>query len=116
MSGHDTDKHLPYKVAEEQDQRIDYTERWKTIPSIKKAGKANNLDGIELSIAIAKHALTSAFSDAESDPEAAIIDMLVDIRHLCDALGIMFELKDASASHHYMEELFEKNNEHETLT
>ena len=39
---------------------------------------------------IAKRALCAGYEAGEEDPEASIGDLLADLRHLCDALGLDF--------------------------
>lgn len=51
-----------------------------------------------------KRALVDSYEDAEDDPEIGVIDMLVDLRHLCDALGLDFAKLDRRAYGYYAEE------------
>lgn len=55
---------------------------------------------------IAKSRLLSAVGTCidENDPQANIIDMLSDLRHLCDRLGLDFAALDRPAYQHYLEE------------
>ena len=43
--------------------------------------------------------------DLSEDPESGITDMLVNLRHLCDALGFDFAQAEALAHAHYLAEL-----------
>lgn len=52
---------------------------------------------------VAKRALLAATED--DDPEDAIVDLLADLRHLCDALGLSMADLDKRAHSHYLAEL-----------
>ena len=54
---------------------------------------------------IAKRALMAGYECGEEDPEACVSDMLADLRHLCDALGLDFGVLDDRAHGHYVAEL-----------
>lgn len=60
-----------------------------------------------LSSIIAKRALKAAY-DEENDPETTIIDMLADLRHLCDRLRFEFADLDSQAQSHYVKEVDQK--------
>lgn len=51
---------------------------------------------------VIKRALVASYEDPT--PPDAIIDVLADLRHLCDALGLDFAELDKSAARHYLEE------------
>lgn len=54
---------------------------------------------------IAKVLLATNTCSAPEDPETVIQDVLADLRHLCDALGLDFGLVDSRAYSHYAAEL-----------
>ncbi len=54
---------------------------------------------------IAKRAIIAGYEAGEEDPEASIGDLLADLRHLCDALGLDFGCLDDRAYGHYVAEL-----------
>jgi len=53
---------------------------------------------------IAKRAIIAGYEAGENDPEACITDLLADLRHLCDVLGLDFADLDEGAYGHYVEE------------
>ena len=53
---------------------------------------------------IAKRAIIAGYEAGENDPEACIADLLADLRHLCDALGLDFADLDERAYGHYVDE------------
>lgn len=53
---------------------------------------------------IAKRALHAAYRE-ENDPETRIVDLLADLRHLCDRLRLDFGDLDGQAHYHYLEDL-----------
>lgn len=58
----------------------------------------------KLSSVIAKRALKAAY-DEENDPKTTIIDLLADLRHICDRLRFDFADLDSVAHSHYTEEV-----------
>lgn len=54
---------------------------------------------------IAKRGLLAAYPEAADEPRQSMTDMLADLRHVCDALGISFSELDECANDHYLEEL-----------
>jgi predicted metallopeptidase len=52
----------------------------------------------------AKRSILATYEDAESDASAAIVDLLADIRHLCDKVGLDYADHDRVAYNHYTEE------------
>lgn len=52
---------------------------------------------------VAKRALRAGYEDL-GDPETVITDMLADLRHLCDAVGLEFHACDRMAYTHYAAE------------
>ena len=60
---------------------------------------------------IAKRALLAGHEELDNDGTPIIIDMLTDLRHLCDALGVDFAYCDRIAYGHYIAEKGEFANE-----
>lgn len=59
---------------------------------------------------IAKQALLAAFGEeADLDPECAVVDLLADLRHLCDCIGLDYANCDRIGYGHYTEEKGEWN-------
>jgi hypothetical protein len=59
----------------------------------------------ELSASTSRIAPTvETYSKSRSDHRAAITDMLIDLRHYCDAKGLSFDEFDASACERYWDE------------
>ena len=54
---------------------------------------------------IAKRALCAGYEAGEEDPEASIGDLLADLRHLCDALGLDFGELERRGYGYYVAEL-----------
>ena len=52
----------------------------------------------------AKRSIMATYEDADSDVGAAIVDLLADIRHLCDKIGLDYADHDRVAYNHYIEE------------
>jgi hypothetical protein len=52
---------------------------------------------------IAKRALMAGYDDTDA-PEQCVTDLLGDLRHLCDALGLDFAELDRAADRHYAQE------------
>ena len=68
---------------------------------VKENGSQRNNGAIR-----AKQALSGVpTSDPARDTEAALVDLLVDLRHLCDSLGLGFAECDRVAHALYVEEL-----------
>lgn len=55
----------------------------------------------KLSSIIAKRALQAAYGD-ENDPDTCIVDLLADLRHICDTLRLDFAELDRRAYDHYL--------------
>jgi hypothetical protein len=55
-------------------------------------------------LVIAKRALHAGYECADEDVEACVTDMIADLRHLCDALGIDYYACESSAYGHYTAE------------
>lgn len=55
---------------------------------------------------IAKRALTAAYQEG-IDPKTRIMDLLADLRHICDTLGLRFFDLDHAAQENYTEEIGE---------
>jgi len=83
-------------------------DRWDEIPNYDIGDipeKIVNDEGTFLfNLIVVKRALRSGYEWADEDPETTITDILVDLRHLCDALGVDFVAVDASANTHYVRE------------
>ena len=58
---------------------------------------------------VAKRALRAGYEDF-GDPETVITDMLADLRHLCDAVGLEFHACDRMAYAHYTDEKHHDEN------
>ena len=67
------------------------------------------LDGNPLRLALAKRALMAGYESAEDDPADALCDLLADLRHLCDALGLDYAAADRTAYQYYLEEKSEES-------
>ena len=52
---------------------------------------------------IAKRALVAGYEDAED--ESSVTDLLADVRHYCDALGLDYAVMDQRAHSHYLAEI-----------
>ncbi|MFA5183185.1 MAG: hypothetical protein WC405_17855 [Syntrophales bacterium] len=77
------------------------------IPDYKMGETPENLPDKDLRLyrlVIAKRALRAGYECVVEDTEACITDMLTDLRHLCDALGIEFHACDRIAYTHYTAE------------
>ena len=66
----------------------------------------DNMNDTELSVALAKRAIVSTFDDP--DCTANIVDLLADLRHLCDAIELDYDDCDRVAKNHYENEVFQK--------
>lgn len=57
-------------------------------------------------IATAKRGLEAAYdnTDLTPSPEEKVVDMLADLRHLCQWLGLDYHAADDTAYQHYIEE------------
>jgi hypothetical protein len=78
---------------------------WEKIPLLPLGEATDDLEGIPYRLVIAKRAMVATY-EAE-DPREMIGDMLSDIRHLCDALGLEFGRIDRQANRTYTAEVNE---------
>jgi hypothetical protein len=85
---------------------VDVLEQFRAIPSYALGEVPEQVYGGAYRTIIAKRALTSSYEDTESDPVASITDILADLRHLCNTLGIDYAECNRMAAMHYREELF----------
>jgi hypothetical protein len=76
------------------------------IPQIKYGHAILTDSQRKASAIIAKRALVAAYNE-ENEPNICIIDLLADLRHICDAAGLDFGALDHDAYQHYCAELFE---------
>jgi hypothetical protein len=90
---------------------MDSQQLYNEIPFVKRGGISTRvLDRMpkqRVSAIIAKRALIAAYNE-ENEPETCIVDLLADLRHLCDALGgLDFNSLDVQAYRHYAAEVVE---------
>lgn len=88
---------------------IEVDDKWDSIPVYKLGKTPENLPGKEYRCIVAKRAIMAAYEDPW--PEEAIIDLLADIRHLCDRLELDYGKLDDMAYGHYTEERRMATNE-----
>ena len=74
---------------------------WSDIPNYKLGDAPEELTGIPYRLVVAKRALRAGYEELE---DYTITDMLADLRHLCDALGLDYGKLDDMAYQHYTEE------------
>ena len=88
---------------------------WNDIPFVKYGRFKNSrvvdrMSKPRLSAIIAKRALIAAYNE-ENEPDTCIVDLLADLRHLCDALGYLdFADLDKQAYAHYAHEVVTARN------
>ena len=89
--------------------------KYEVLPFVKYGGLVNKSSGRnladtmskrKLSSIIAKRALVAAYNE-ENDVETCIVDLLADLRHLCDTIGLPFYDLDKQAYVHYSAEVVE---------
>lgn len=73
-----------------------------SIPRYALGETPENMENVEYRLVIIRRALEAGYEDTEI-PEV-IIDILADIRHLCDRLKIDFASVDKKAYEYYLEE------------
>jgi hypothetical protein len=61
-------------------------------------------EGNRYRMMVAKRALMSAYEEADVEPDTCVADLLADLRHLCDRLGLDYAKLDRRAYHNYAEE------------
>ena len=55
--------------------------------------------------ALAHHARAIKSDGPDIDPEGALMDLLTNLRHYCDANGLDFEMTCERSNHHYNAEV-----------
>jgi len=68
-------------------------------------------DGNRYRTMVAKRALMLSYEKADAEPDTCIADLLADLRHLCDRLGLDYAKLDRRAHGHYTEEAVGKRTE-----
>jgi hypothetical protein len=87
-------------------KRLPQFKSYTQIPVVERGAKTTRRVGDRKRGAIiAKRALVAGYGE-ESEPETCIVDLLADLRHICDAIGADFGELDGMAYRHYSEELF----------
>ncbi len=76
---------------------------WNEIPYYRLGEAPEDLPRKIYRAVVAKRALIATYEDADS-PEEIIMDMLVDLRHLCAALGLDFGRLNSEAQRTYAKE------------
>lgn len=71
----------PYSAKESQD-------RWDNIPAIGLDEGAGDIPILEMHPVTAKRALTQAYGSTRFEAEDNIGDLIADMHHLCDHLGL----------------------------
>jgi hypothetical protein len=88
--------------------------KWQAIRWWPLGAAPNRLpDGNLYRTMVAKRALMSAYEEADVEPDTCVADLLADLRHLCDHLGLDYAKLDRRAYRNYAEEhIWPKESRH----
>lgn len=84
-------------------------ELWEEIPHHPLGEAPEGMPDREYRTIVAKRAIVAAYEADSFSPEELVCDILADLRHLCDKLGLDFAERDAVAYEHYSAEIAEWN-------